>query len=801
MKCHKIILIIALLLPMILSAQILNVSGMLADKTGKPYELAEIVLYKNDSVAVAVEFSDANGKFNIKVQEGDYALAIRQFGKIIYSRELVLNKDTDLGVINIESMQQLQEIIVQGKTKLIERKVDRLVFNVENSQSAAGGDAIDVLKVTPNINVQNDQISIIGKSTLAVMINDRIMQLSGDDLINFLKTIPADNIKNIEVITTPPAKYDAEGNSGLINIKLKKTPDNSWNATVFGAYKQAAYGTGSTGGNFNYNKDKMAFVLSTNYTKGSYRGKEESSIYYPAKLWDSKGVAKYESDLWNGRAGVDYQFTKKWNMGVQYIGSFNKPDIEDDNETNIIDANPGIPNGVITTKGKNLRKRNLNTLNWHTNVDLDTLGRKISADFDYLNYIADNDAVFHSDTYNSAQAEVPNGRVAANNLIHQKINNYSGQVNVEHPLQWMNLSYGTKLSFSKTRNDVAYFDITGSIPLFDTSQSDQFEYKENTQALYASGNKKFGNNKWETQLGLRMENTRTEGYSIVLNEKVKKEYTQFFPTAYITYTPNEQHSFSLNYSKRINRPGFNALNPFKWYSSPYAYSEGNPYLQPSFSHNIEANYGYRDLLQTTLFFSRDTDNSGQVVLLNESDYTQRVTRLNYFDSYSFGFQQVYIFKKFHWLESQNMVVGYFQHSDSKIYPVTPRSNEGLGGSIGTSNNFILNKDKTIRAGFDLQYQFPNRSGDLVYNYGITQLNVSARFSFLDKKLQLTIVGNNLLKAYDFNNKSNRNDIEAYYKGYYDTRYCRVSLLYKWGSSKVNVAERQVSNEEEKNRTN
>jgi hypothetical protein len=152
---------------------------------------------------------------------------------------------------------QIQEVEIQAKKKLVERKIDRLVFNVENSISAIGGDALDALKITPGLRVHNDKISMIGKSGMSVMVDDKLIQLSGEDLINYLKTISSDNIKSIEVITTPPAKYDAEGNSGIVNIKLKKTKPNQWSASFKSSYIQSTYPKGSVGGNFNYKKNKF----------------------------------------------------------------------------------------------------------------------------------------------------------------------------------------------------------------------------------------------------------------------------------------------------------------------------------------------------------------------------------------------------------------------------------------------------------------------------------------------------------------------------------------------------------------
>lgn len=800
MKNKHYLTVLILLIPIISFSQI-TITGRVVDIENRPLELVEVILLTKDSIALKSELTDLSGNFTLNEKGGHYLLQVRQVGKILYHKLLVLEKKADLGIIRVESLQGLQEVIVTSKKKLIERKVDRLVFNVENYISATGGDAIDVLKVTPGLRVQNDAISMIGKSGMAVMVDDRLMQLSGDDLINFLKSIQSDDVKSIEVITNPPARYSAEGNSGLVNIKLKKVKLDSWSASINSVYKQTTYSAGSVGGSFNYQKNKVSLVISTNYSNGAYKGIEKSKIYYPTLLWDSEGKSKYFTNLLSNRAGLDYQITKKWSMGIQYIGSYSKPNIDDTNNANLINNITNANNGLVQTFGNSIKKGNFNSLNWHTNMALDTLGRNISIDFDYLNYKSDNDRNFYSTTSNSIQTEIPNEYFSANNLTNQKIDNYSTQINMEYPLKWVNLSYGTKLSFSVTNNDVNYYNTSNGIPIYDPSQSNLFEYKENTQALYFSGNKKFGNNKWEIQAGLRIENTQTEGNSATLNQITTNNFTQSFPTVYLSYAQNENHNFSLNYGKRIYRPGFRELNPFRWYSNPYSYSEGNPDLKPSYTHNLEFNHSFKNYLYTSVTYSQDIDNSGQVVFLNGSDYSQKITRLNYFDNNSIALQQFFVFNKFNWLESKNSYFIYFQHSNSKIYPITPKTSKGFGSTITTSNTFKLNKDKTFLSGFDFQYNFPNQSTDLVYNNESMQLNIFLRMLFLKKNLQISFTGNNLLKAYDFNNTSKRNNIQVSYKGYYDSRYLRLSLSYKFGSSKIKVNQRKISNEEEKSRTN
>jgi len=230
-KRHLIAFLLIILFQNQVFSQI-KISGQIKNEKNNPVEFIEIQLQNKDSIIFKSELTNAEGKFILQTEKGEYSLLVRQLGVIYHNQKINVNQDTYIGIINItEKEQQLQEVVITSKKKLIERKVDRLIFNVENSISASGGDAIDALKVTPSIRVQNDNISMIGKSGMGIMVNDKIIQLSGDDLINYLKNLKSDEIKKIEVITNPPSKYDAQGNSGLVNIVLKSAKSNSLNGS------------------------------------------------------------------------------------------------------------------------------------------------------------------------------------------------------------------------------------------------------------------------------------------------------------------------------------------------------------------------------------------------------------------------------------------------------------------------------------------------------------------------------------------------------------------------------------------
>ena len=783
--------LIAFLLIILFQNQVISqikISGQIKDEKNNPVEFIEIQLQNKDSIIFKSELTNAEGKFIIETEKGEYSLLVRQLGVIYHEQKINVIQDTYIGIINItEKEQQLQEVVITAKKKLIERKVDKLIFNVENSISASGGDAIDALKITPRVKVKNDNISMIGKNNMSVMLDDKLILLTGDELINFLKSIPSDNIKSIEVITTPPAKYDAEGNSGLINIKLKKSKLNQWNASLRSSYIQSTYPKGSFGGNFDYQKNKLSLYSNLNYVNGSNAPVETNKIYYPLGLWNEENKRRDFQNSVNGRIGADYKISEKFSVGMQYLGSFSKPKIAENSLTTIYNQTNSQIDSYINTLSENLGKNNNHSLNLNSTVVFDTIGKKMNINLDYFKFKNDDNRIFN--TINL---------LSANNTSLQDIQNYSAKIDFEHPLKWINLSYGGKLSFIKTQNNVNYFDTTLGTPIFVPTQSNEFNYDENTQAIYINGTKKL-NEKWETQLGFRLENTQTEGVSKTLNQKNTNSYAKLFPTFYLTYTPNEKNSFSINYNKRINRPSYNRLNPFRWYSNPFSYTEGNPFLQPSFSNNLELNYTFNDNWSNSIYYSHTDNGFEQITIVDNTDNIQKTIAQNFFKTTIIGISESYTYNKLKWLSSTFSFDWNYSKSESLI-PITNQNLNGSNAYFSTSNDFNLNKNKTLLFNFSYWYNFKGTS-DLDKNNAYSQLDASIKYFAFDKKLQISFNANDILSTNRPIYTSFTNNIQIDYKNYYDVRLFRLSLVYKFGNKNINVEKKEVGNQEEKERTN
>ncbi len=762
----------------------------------EPIPFANVILTQEDGNIVNGGITDEDGNFSITAKKGKYKLIISFIGYVDMNQDIELLDTINLGTITLtDSTTSLDEVVIKTTKKVIERKPDRLIFNVENSIAASGGDAMDALRVAPGIALQNNAITMIGRGESRVMIDGRLLQLSGEELVDFLASIAADDIKKIEIITNPPAQYEAAGNGGLINIVYKRGARNSWKNNTSLAYNQNKYQFTTLRNNFFYNKNRLRFSLSTNGTLGNRREDEEIDVLYPDGQWLSDANVKARRDNISGRLSIDYDITEKTTIGAQYLGNYSTPDYDILANTQIFNATNQIDSTLINNS---LSGRSINShlYNVHMTTKLDTLDRKISFDLDYFDY---DNKLKQNDLVNSFS---PNGdfigiNLQSQNLGNQRIDNVSFKVDVEHPFSNININYGGKISFIKTINDLQNLTIQSAAPLFNPNSSNEFEYTEKIQAAYINGSKKIGDH-WEFQAGLRLENTDTEGFSKTLNQKNTNQYLKLFPTAYISYQKNDNHTFSFNYGKRINRPSFRNLNPFRIYINSNAFSEGNPFLQPSFTDNFEFNHTYKGKLTTNAFLNIRSDGFGTIFSADEETEVQSIIRENYYTNYNWGIGEIHSFDTLSWWKSQNQIylLGSKTVVDDNVVGV-PQNGTQL--YFATNNTFSLSKNTKLQANF--WYRSPSKFVlfDISESYSF---DLAIKHSMFKDKLQLSLALNDIFdKANDGKLTSIVNNVETVYAQNYSTRFARISISYSFGNSKIKNKQRNFGNDEERRRSN
>lgn len=794
---NKIILVSVLFLFQInVFAQQFSVKGKIINQNKTPLEFATATLLKSDKTLYQQASTDSLGNFILNAEKGNYQLIIEQFGTEFSNKTILIDLNIDLGNLEVKEQIQLDGVTVKSRKKLVEQKVDRLVFNVENSVTATGGTALDALKSTPTVRVQNETISIVGKGEVLVMIDDRLNKMTQEDLAAFLKSIPADNIKSIEVITTPPAKYEAEGNSGLINIKLKTAKANSWNANFGASYVQRSYASRNLNGLFLYNYNKLSLQASINTGKDQFRTTSDNRIYYPNELWKQNITTKSKTDLLSIGFGADYKLTEKWTSGLKYLGSFNDRNAANNPLTTRYNTSGEI-NSYILSDVNSQNKPQMNSINWNNVFELSKEGQNITVDLDYFNYQKDDSRVFSGNEMDAQKENIAGTYFAAINSNINRLKNYSAKIDVSLPYSWANISFGGKGFYTNTKNNLAVFDNETGTPTLNTDYSNAFTYKEYNEALYFSANKKL-NQKWETQLGLRAEATQTEGYSENLNQTNRNNYIQLFPTAYVTYNANDNNSYSLNYSRRIRRPDFDYLNPFVIRTSPFYYSEGNPFLKPSIIDNFEFSYIRNQKWVNKVYFSQVSDFGQELAIIDPETNITKSTPINYADTYQIGFSTYYNFNKYSWWNSFMGFNANYQNVKSRTNLIA--SVDGYNGYIYSNNDFTVNQSKSIFLGLNYGLQLPGRYQ--VFNIStLNILDVSVKFLALKKSLSITLTAEDLLNAQKPLISYYSNGIKNTMRNYNDSRAFRIALSYKLGNQNVKSKERNFGNEEERNRAN
>ncbi|HEB61621.1 MAG TPA: TonB-dependent receptor [Bacteroidetes bacterium] len=636
---------------------------------------------------------------------------------------------------------------------------------------------------------------MIGGQATRVMIDGRILQLSGEDLINFLNTIAADDIKKIEIISNPPAQYEAAGNGGLINIIYKKGRRNAWKNSSTISYNQSAYGFTTLRNNFSYNKNKIQFTLSGNASKGFVRSEEKSDAFFPNSIWKVDTDTRIKKNNYSVRSLLDFELNKNISIGIQYLGNFDIPNSIANGSTQFIN-NTNTLDSLLFTKSLRDDKIISHLYNAHVIAQLDTTGKKLSFDFDYFDY--DNNFEIN-DIVNTflSDNEFIGINQATNNFSQQAVDNYSFKLDMEHPLKFAQVSYGSKLSFITTINDLKNFNTISGTAIFNNNLSNKFKYEENVQAVYINASKKL-NEQWSFQAGLRMEHTKTKGFSKTLNQTNSNNYIKWFPSFYTSYQKNDNHNFSFNYGRGINRPIFRDLNPFRSYLNSNVYSEGNPFIQPSFTDRFSLSHNYKGKLITRLYFSQTNNGFGTLFSAEPKNNIQAIIRRNYFSASYFSISESINFNDLSWWKSQNYI-SFSRQSTNLDKDLNAKAQNGWQYYFSSNNTFPITKNTKLQ----LNFWYASANKALLFNIGeIYSFNLGLRQNLLNKNLQLSIFINDIFDTASLSHlESTINGVTTIYGQNYSSRYIRFSLNYNFGNKKIDVKNRDFGNDDERNRAN
>lgn len=691
-----------------------KITGTVSDENQKALDGATVSLLRaKDGGLVKVAVSSKTGAYEFeKIATGEYVIAVTMTGYVKKSTEK-FSLTAQSPSITLNPLQltlapkALGEVTVTGRKPLIENKIDRTVVNVDAAPTNAGATALEVLEKSPGISVDNDgNISLKGKQGVIVMMDGKPTYLSAADLANVLRNMPASGLDQIEIMTNPPAKYDASGNSGIINIKTKKSKNEGLNGSFTTAGTLGIYERGnstltpfrsSESLNMNYRKGKINLFGNINYNYNE----NKSDLNLTRRLYADNGeldVTTQQNSIFNGRnnnytvkVGLDFFKNKKTTWGIVLNGFSFAGRPHNVNSQTLI-----RPDGSTESILESVSSTKLNFSNYSGNINykhiFDTTGQEITVDLDYVGYNNQSKSLLVTDTYD-APGGPKTGHFELKGDIPGVIDIYSIKSDYTKPLKGgMRFDAGFKLSYVQNDNEVVYSRAVGTDWIKDEARSNHFIYKENINAAYVSLNKQW--KKFSMQTGLRVENTVSRGNQVSIDSSFKRNYTSLFPTIYLNYKLNKLHTLTISYGRRINRPNYQDLNPFRWFLDSLTFRQGNPYLLPQYSDNFELRHSFKNGLTTVLNYTKTNDVLSQI--LKQEGRTTFLTPDNVAQFENIGLGITAPVKVARWWNSNIFINVFNNHYTGVVYNSNTKVNETVdldytSFMVNVSNNFIFQK--------------------------------------------------------------------------------------------------------------
>lgn len=726
----------------LLPAQTYRLSGCVQDENRQPVEVANVLLKQaKDSTYITGMLTDTQGCFSFDQPLGEYLLHITLIGSEDLYVPVVLQGNKNVGELTLKSSSALlDEVTVTAARPVIKRLVDRVVFDAHNTIASAGGSALDLLREVPGLQVGQNSIGIIGKGGIRVYINDRETKLSGDELIDYLRSYDASQILKVEVITTPPSKYDAAGNAGIINIRLKSRPKDYVGGTASASYSTGEKDNYGYGGiNLNLSKGRVSSFLNGGTTQGNYETREKNYRYFPQNTWNSRADYTNYMNSFYLQGGVDVSLERDWTVGMQAIYNHSAPKPGNAlSWTEVYDASTAVLDSLLySNSDKDTGSDRLN-LNFHTDKVWDDKGKKMTWDVDYLRDNRDENMGFLSKTLLPDGTEIPGTNFDYNYLQHRKVDVVSSALDFILPFEKYKITAGAKVSFTNTRNGINY----------DTSdptlvQDDYFRYKEQIYALYADYSREFSE-RFSMQLGLRMEHTRTTGISEAKDTEDKHDYTRLFPTVYLLYSPTDGHALNFSFSNRISRPSQNMVNPFPFYQNKYTYACGREDLKPSYTYNAELGYTLKNNFNVSAYYSYSNDVFFQVVDLDAETNVTSFLWENFMQTHAFGLNNSYTFRT-KWLQAYAQHGVSYRRTTSSAATTSPEE-KGWAYDASLRNTFFFNEKKTLLA--TLSGSYSSRQYQGIYLMSPTySVSAGMLYRLLNNKLSLSLNVNNLFVSH------------------------------------------------------
>jgi hypothetical protein len=697
----------------------------------------------------------------------------------------------------VDTSHHLGEVVVNTSKPLVEVKRGKIVVNVEGSTISTGTTILEILGRSPGVRVDaSDNISLRGRPGVTIMLDGKIIPLGGADLANMLKGMSSSTVESIEIITNPGAKWDAAGSSGIINIRTKREKRSGTNGTLTTSYGQGIYPKGMIG--INLNNRSGPFNIYGGLTYGVRQLYNHLDI---TRQFFQSGVekTKYSQDNntvftrknWTPILGVDYKPGKKTTIGISGTGYLTNVDISGDNFSRVDSA---ASHTFFSTSNRNDEHWYNYALNAFYRYNIDSTGRELSIDADYARYWSNatqrfTNRYFANDGNSLMSDYLLLGELQGLTQIRSLKADYT------HPLRnSARLEGGAKWSFVTADNNPSYYDISHGNRLFDSTKSNHFIYEEQIRAAYMKASSDFG--KWSLEAGLRAEQTVAEGEQKVTGERLSRNYTQLFPSVAILRHLDSTNDLGLTLSRRIDRPAYQQLNPFKFFLDPTNYRTGNPLLRPALTWSAELSHTFRQKFITTLTYSYTRDVITEVLQPTTGDAAisfqmdENLAKQQYL-----GVSISYPFQITKWWSNVTNANCYY-NSFYGYLANTQLDRGSLAGDFNITNTFTLPWGLTAELG---GYFEAGQVWGYYTTKPIVMLNAGVQKSLWKKAATLKLAATDLTHTGAPRAGIDFRDFHEYFEATRDTRVITLSFVYRFGSAQAGARRLRSGAEAEKRR--
>ncbi|RNL51428.1 outer membrane beta-barrel family protein [Pedobacter jejuensis] len=776
-----------------------KLSGKVVDEKGLGLPFAVVrILNSPDTTVVKSGAANVNGEFIFEdLKQGNYQMQVSMIGyKIKKTAVFNLNADVKIPDILMETdAKQLKDVSIQGRKPYIEHQMDKTVLNVENSIVSSGSTALEVLEKAPGVQIdrQSEQIKLNNKSGVTIMIDGKTNFLSGADVTTLLSNMSSDQIATIELITNPSSKYDASGNAGIINIKLKRNKAFGTNGTVSfnggqGIMPDSPKDLGRAGVNLNLNHRNGKWNI---FGNGALARKASFNNTFLTRTTFANGLAsdftqnfdrKNKGVGFQGKLGADYYASEQTVFGVMVDANTVNTDLVNFSNTSIkeVQSNVTSNNSVLQDAFSKSPANNL-TANFNVKHDFDKAGKNITFDVDYSNFNNKKNEEFNARYLNQTGQQT--NTTLLRNTTDANIDIFAAKTDLTIPInKTMKFETGLKSSYVVTNNDFLSEQFITGVWQNDLNKSNNFVYKENINAAYLNFGKEW--KVLQIQVGLRAEHTHSNGNSVTTNKEVDRNYLSLFPTAFLNHKLNENNNIRYSYSRRVDRPNYQQLNPFAFYMDPYAIDQGNPYLKPQFTDNYEIGYSHKEF-SLSINYANTKDLITQISQQDEVTRIVSVIRQNLGRAQNYSANLYFPIKITKWWNMQNNASLYYNKFTDANIEGAAYSASKLAYNFNTSQTFILPKSFTVEISF--WYESPKVSGVEQTTIPQYALNAGIQKSMLNKKLKLRLNMDDILLTNYWKGALDYQNVNLRVTNRYTSRRANFSVSYGFGNQNVKSA--------------